>query len=168
MERPARIAVLLSFALLARPGLVSAQSTGARAGQPDSATAVLVLVKEKVTPRQYHRSGCELIRDGKGVLAMTRAQAESRGYTAHRDCDPSMAPGKQPDPAGGRSAAPAPEPNVVIDAAGKYYHRDTCSRIGASPRKVALKDAGKRWPCPSCRPPVRKPVEAPLVPRWKG
>jgi hypothetical protein len=149
------------------PDLLRAQDSGARAGQPGSATASeLVIVREQETPKRYHRPGCDVIRDGKGVLAMTRAQAESRGYTPHRECDPSAAPATAGAPAAGRGAAA--EPNVMIDAAGKYYHRENCPRIGPSPRKVALKDAGKRWPCPSCKPPVRKPVEAPLIPRWKG
>jgi hypothetical protein len=33
----------------------------------------MVIVKEGT--KEYHRAGCEVIRDGKGVLAMTRAQA---------------------------------------------------------------------------------------------
>ena len=124
-----RFALLLILAVTSCPTFADAQAAGARGAQPESSTGgELVLVKENGTPKQYHRSGCDLVRDGKGVLAMTRGQAESRGYKAHPDCDPSTASGKAAAAAAGGGAVPPVEPNVVIDAPGKYYHRENCPR----------------------------------------
>jgi hypothetical protein len=129
--------------------------------------------KESAGPSQYHRAACPVVRDGKDVLAMTRAQAEARGAKAHPECE--NLPAAPPD---GRAGAPpgtppedkgpAPDTPVFVDA-GKHYHRQGCAKLGKEPRKVLLKDAGPRWPCPVCRPPVRKRIEGPpLVPRWRG
>ena len=98
---------------------------------------------------------------------MTRGQAESRGYKAHRDCDPATAPGTK-DGTARATRAPFPRRSVFVDADGKYYHRKGCQKTGKAPRKVQLKDVGKRWPCPTCRPPIRKRTDAPLVPGWRG
>lgn len=50
------------------------------------AQSELVIHKEGST--QYHRPGCEVIGNGKDVLALTRAQAEARGDKPHSGCDP--------------------------------------------------------------------------------
>ena len=104
---------------------------------------------------------------------MTRAEAEARGAKAHPACE--ALPEAPADGRGGAPAAtpqedkgPAPDTPVFVDA-GKYYHRQGCARLDKQPRKVLLKDAGARWPCPVCRPPVRKRTDTPaLVPRWRG
>jgi hypothetical protein len=134
----------------------------------------LVIVKEGTGGQlQYHRPGCPVVRDGKDVLAMTRGEAESRGYKGHRDCDPATAPATK-DAAGATPSArqgdarPTPEEFVFVDAGGKYYHQQGCQKIGKETRKVQLKEVGKRWPCPTCRPPIRKRTDAPLVPGWRG
>jgi hypothetical protein len=117
--------------------------SGLRADQSE-----MVIAKEGTTA--YHRPGCEVIRDGKGVLAMTRAQAEGRGLKSHDGCDPA----KKPPPSA--ATAPAPPAYVFVDG-GKYYHRESCKRLGKDRRKVRLDDAGvKYWPCPACKPPIRK------------
>jgi hypothetical protein len=136
--------------------------------QARAAQSELVLVKPSTAAAQgqYHRPSCPVVRDGKDVLAMTRAEAESRGYKSHRDCDPAQTPAHA-DGKGASAAPVAPEPSVVVDAAGKYYHQRGCSLIGKEPRTVLLKDAGKRWPCPTCKPPIRKRAD-PLVSRWRG
>ena len=44
----------------------------------------------------------------------------------------------------------------------KYYHSKDCRRLETNPKAVraeSLGTAGKTyWPCPDCRPPVRKRV----------
>jgi hypothetical protein len=118
----------------------------------------LVIVKEGT--QDYHRPGCEVIRDGRGVLAMTRAQAESRAYKPHPACDPEKPPPPADPPASSTSGASPKKPpaavSVFVDATGKRYHREGCKQLGKAPRKVALEEAGKKyWPCPVCRPPIR-------------
>jgi len=121
----------------------------------------LVIYKEGSTV--YHRAGCPVLKDMTGVTAMTRAQAESRGHKAHPDCDPAQ------QKADGRSAPVpgAPPPTVYLDD-GRYYHRKDCAKLDASGKRVrsaSLETAGKsHWPCPDCRPPVRKKSAEPAVP----
>ncbi len=123
-------------------------------GAGAAAHGQLVVTKEGT--KFYHWPGCSVVRDGEGVLAMNQGQAELRGLKPHPDCDPSKAP-----PAAGSGtrahSKPAAPPAVFVDAAGKYYHRERCAKLGGSPKKVLL-DAStvrKYWPCPTCRPPIR-------------
>lgn len=119
--------------------------------------------------KNYHRPGCPVIKDGKDVLAMTRAEAESRGAKAHRDCDPALSAAGA-DPQGSASGPPrtAPPETVFIDTAGTHYHRKNCARLEKDAKAVPLTNVGKRWPCATCRPPVPKRTTEPLVPRWRG
>lgn len=130
----------------------------------------LVIYKEGTN--QYHRAGCELIRSGEGVVALTRAQAEARGYKPHPDCDPNV---RKPSAGDGNTATdpravPAVDPTVYVNGT-KYYHRKDCRRLDANPKAVraeTLDKAGKSfWPCPDCRPPVRKRSAAPAVGRGR-
>jgi hypothetical protein len=129
---------------------------------PAAAQSELVIYKEGT--KHYHRPGCDLIRDGKDVVALTRAQAEARGYKPHPDCDPAQ---HKADAPAARAAAP-PAPQTVYVNGTKYYHRKDCRRLEATPgavRAESLESAGKTyWPCPDCRPPVRKrtPASEPL------
>jgi len=115
---------------------------------------------------EYHRPWCPVVSDGKSVMALTRAQAEGRGLTSHAACekDPSQ---EAATGTGGRAAigrAPTSPQFVFIDGS-KYYHRETCEKRVGPRSRVALDTAGKsRWPCPVCRPPVRKKSDAPAVP----
>ena len=123
-----------------------------------AAQSELVIYKEGTT--LYHRAGCDVIRDMKGIVAMTRAQAESRGYKAHPECDPGVNKPEGPASADAAAAAQAkPTPQTVYVDGGKYYHRKDCRRLAANPkaaRAELLEVAGKSlWPCPDCRPPVR-------------
>jgi hypothetical protein len=123
-----------------------------------AAQSELVIHKEDTT--LYHRPACDVIRDMKGVVAMTRAQAESRGYKPHPDCDPAVSKPGAPAPSAAAAAAqPKPTPQIVYVDGGKYYHRKDCRRLAANPtaaRAEPLDVAGKSlWPCPDCRPPVR-------------
>ncbi|HET7617245.1 MAG TPA: hypothetical protein VFK20_01950 [Vicinamibacterales bacterium] len=108
----------------------------------------LVLVKKGDT--EYHWPGCEVVRDGKDVTAMTRAKAEASGLKPHAGCDPS----KQPPP---EKAEPDEPVYVYVNDGGRYYHREKCERLKPDAKKVLLDKAGREyWPCPKCKPPIRK------------
>jgi hypothetical protein len=130
--------LLLTACALVATGSVLAQSE-------------LVIVKEGTS--EYHRPGCDIIRDGVGVMAMTRAQAEARKLTAHPACDPANAPVV---PAAARTKPPAIV-YVYVDDEGKHYHKAKCTRLGKKPKKVTVDAAAKKhWPCPVCKPPIRQ------------
>jgi hypothetical protein len=111
-----------------------------------AAVAQSELVLQKKGGKEYHRPGCPVVSDGKDVVALTRAKAESQGLTSHRGCDPAF-------------ATPASDPPKPIDVkvdGGRYYHRDTCKKLGRNAKTMALEEAGKKfWPCPACKPPIR-------------
>jgi hypothetical protein len=121
---------------------------------PLIAAALSELVISKEGSTQYHRPGCDVIRDAKDVIALTRAQAEARGYKPHPECDPEQRKATAEGPAA------AAKPQTVYLNGTKYYHRKECRRVEADPKAVraeSLDTAGKTyWPCPECRPPVRK------------
>jgi hypothetical protein len=103
-----------------------------------------VLVKQGT--KEYHRPGCEVVRDTTKVVAMTRGEAESRGYKPHPACDPANA----------KAAKPAVQ-YVFVEPGGKLYHRETCSKLGKKRERMTLDEAGKKyWPCSVCKPPIRK------------
>lgn len=128
---------------------------------PAFAQSELVIYKQGTT--LYHRAGCPLLKDATDIVAMTRAQAESRGYKPHADCDPDQ---KKEDSGTGQGVPSAPV-TVYLDA-GKYYHRKDCAKLDAKSkqfRSESLESAGKsHWPCPVCRPPVRRKSVEPAVP----
>lgn len=97
----------------------------------------------------YHQPNCEQLAGAKGVTAMTRSQAEARGFTQDPACDPAKHP-----PGEKKKAAPV---FVYVQPDGKYYHREHCAKAGASPKRVTLDEAARKyWPCPVCKPPIRK------------
>jgi hypothetical protein len=117
------------------------------AGAP--AQSELVIAREGDT--LYHRPGCATIRDGKNVVALTRAQATARGLVPHEACH--AEPSETRDADRGR---PQPQPDVYVDG-GRYYHRKDCGKLGAEAKKLELEGAAKKyWPCPACKPPIRK------------
>lgn len=143
----------LAVALFASVLLASPSPAAAQAGQPE-------LVIHKEGTKLYHRPGCDTVRDGKGVLALTRGQAEARGLKAHEACDPAAKGGTSP----GSSATSDPI-HVYVDKS-KYYHRESCSRLQKDSKPLELDVAGKtHWPCPRCRPPVRKRHSDPAIPK---
>lgn len=105
-----------------------------------------VLVKQG--SKEYHRPGCEVVRDTKHVVAMTRGEAESRGLKPHAACDPA------------NGSAKAAVQYVFVEPGDQRYHRETCSKLGKARQRITLDEAAKRkyWPCPVCKPPVRKPA----------
>jgi hypothetical protein len=129
------------------------------------------LVIHKEGAPEYHRPWCPVVRDGKDVVALTRAQAEARGLTSHAACEKDPSEESSARGTAGRTSrgsAPTPIQFVYVDAS-KYYHREKCERPVGPRSRVALDVAGKtRWPCPACRPPVRRMRDAPAVPRRGG
>ena len=113
---------------------------------PAAAQSELVIVKkgEKV----YHRAACPDIKGAKDVVALSKAQATARGLKQHERCDPSKAPAGE---------SKEPESVIVYTDSSKYYHRKDCKKLGKDAKKAKLEEAGKKlWPCPTCRPPIRK------------
>jgi hypothetical protein len=97
----------------------------------------------------YHQANCPQLTGAKGVVAMTRTQAEARGLTPDPACDAATHP---------REEKPKPPPVFVyVQRGGKYYHREHGANAGASPKRISLDEAAKKyWPCPVCKPPIRK------------
>ena len=118
----------------------------------------LVIYKEGT--KLYHWPGCPVVKDGKGVMALRRAQAESRGYKPHPDCDPAN------QKTGG--AEPVQGPVTVYLDSSKYYHRKSFAKLDKDPKAVkpaSLEVAGKsHWPCPTCKPPIRRRSTEPALP----
>lgn len=137
---------------------------------PTVAQSELVIVKEGTT--EYHRPSCPVIRDGRGVLAMTRAQAEARGYKAHPGCDPAN-PAATTEATAGSPAVPRARPPassvfVYVSPGDNKYHRDDCRKLAPDRRKVTVEEAAttRHWPCPVCKPPIRKKGEPAVLPRF--
>lgn len=107
----------------------------------------LVIVREET--RQYHRPGCALIRDGKNVVGMSRAEADERQLKPHPECDPS-------NPRNSLDTSRPPAPVYVFTDSSKYYHREKCEKLGADKKRVTVEQASKKqWPCGVCKPPIR-------------
>jgi hypothetical protein len=107
-----------------------------------------------------------VVRDGKGVLALTRGKANAQGLTPHSGCDPSnpesVKPGDpEPDASKGEPEAakgnqPKPPPPMFVEKDGRHYHLATCKDLGKERTKLTLDEAGRKyWPCPTCKPPIR-------------
>ena len=123
-------------------------------GPTGVAQSELVITKEGT--REYHWPGCDLIKDGKKVLALTRAQAAARGLTPHEECDPADAAEGKP--------RQRDDPTMVYTDSSRYYHKKNCEKLGKNAKKVELEQAGrKHWPCPDCKPPIRKAERAELA-----
>lgn len=121
------------------------------------------LVIHKAGTDLYHRPTCPVVKDNAaGALALSRAQAEARGYKPHPECDPANPKAVTPGP--GQTAAPAPVA-VYVDGP-KYYHRKTCAKLDLKAVKSLTLEAAARthWPCPACKAPVFKRGTEPAVP----
>jgi hypothetical protein len=122
------------------------------------AAAVLCIVPQSSTEyvlvkpgsKEYHRPGCDVVRDPKSVVAMTRGEAESRGLKPHAACDPARSPSTK----NGTFAVQY----VFVESGDKRYHRETCPKLGKARQRITLDAAAgkKYWPCPVCKPPIRK------------
>jgi hypothetical protein len=112
----------------------------------------------------YHRAACPVVKAGVGVLLLSREQADARGWKQHPECDPEKT---REDARVAQKRRAAAEFVHVDDS--KYYHRNTCRNLHAGSKRVALEEAGKKfWPCPVCKPPVRRKSDGPAVPRRAG
>ena len=128
------------------------------------------LVIHKKGTKVYHRPSCPVVSDTTDVLALTRAQAEGRGYKPHEDCDPA-----NPD---APAAAGKVKPETVYLDGSRYYHRKTCTLLqgkgvyqdgkaegaksASGVKSASLEEAGKsHWPCPTCKPTIRKRSTSP-------
>jgi hypothetical protein len=119
------------------------------------ATAAISAQREYVIVRkggkEYHRPGCEQIRGAKDVVAMIREEAEQRRIRPHAAC------ASQKSAGGTQDALQPPKPVFVFVDGGNYYHREKCAKLGSDPKRVEVEAAAKRqWPCPTCKPPIRK------------
>jgi hypothetical protein len=99
---------------------------------------------------EYHRAGCDRLRNAKEVLAMTVGQAHGRGLKSHAGCDPAKS-------GQGKAGAPAKPAMVLIDVGGRYYHREKCAKLSGKTKRVTVTEAAKlkHWPCRTCKPPIR-------------
>lgn len=116
------------------------------AGVAQDAGALVVIIKGD---RAFHQPGCTRVaKAGSNVTVSKRAEATRRGLTAH-DCGP--------DASGGPAADPNAE-KVATQTGDNKYHRPTCTKLGATRSTLTVGEAGRKlWPCPVCRPPIRKP-----------
>lgn len=112
---------------------------------PESGST-LVVVFTGGGAREYHTPACPLVQGVRDVAVMRKAEAEARRLTPHDACH--------------KGPAPKPDPNAVrvfVASGDKYYHRAGCRRLPARNTRVTLDRAGRRhWPCPVCKPPIRK------------
>jgi len=136
--RPRILIALLLTVGLAMPAVVPAQSE-------------LVIIRTGEKEKVYHRAGCASLEGVKDVLALSRAQATARRLTQHELCDPAKA-----RPGGAQGKAESESTTVYVDSS-KYYHEKDCPKLEKDARQAELEEAGKKlWPCPTCRPPIRK------------
>jgi hypothetical protein len=117
-----------------------AQQAGSKPASGGSAYVVVF-----AGSKEFHTPSCPLVAKAKGPSVLTRAQANGKGYTQHKDCDPA------------RIAEANAPPTVYVAASDKVYHRADCKVLPKDAKKVPLdeKAVKGRWPCTVCRPPVR-------------
>jgi hypothetical protein len=119
------------------------------AGQTTSGSALVVDIP---ADSFYHTPGCSLVRKaGSAVKVMKQSEAVRRGLKPH-DCDSASAAADAAAAAEAANAAP-----VYVQKNDKRYHKAGCEKLGDAASTIALDDAGQKyWPCPVCKPPVRK------------
>ena len=146
-----------------RARLLLVALVAAAAGAAYAAPSFQQLVIHKQGTDEYHRPWCPVVRDARDVLALTLGQANARRLKSHADCEQPPA-GDAPAGTGTSGQRPAAPVFVYMDGT-KYYHRDKCAKSSGPLKRVTLDAAGRtQWPCPACRPPVRKKSDGPAVP----
>ena len=118
---PRVLAVFAIAMVLFLPVSSAAQQAGAKPAGGGSAYVVIWQGS-----KEFHTPSCPLIKDAKGVSVLTRAQADGKGYTQHKDCDPAVIAEKN-----------AP-PMVYVAESDKVYHRADCKVLPKDARKVKL------------------------------
>ena len=139
-----RVMTILALVLLHTVAAVAQQAAAQQPAAQPAVTSNYVVVWPG--SKEYHWPSCPLIKDAKGVSVLTRAQANGKGYTPHKDCDPAAIAEKN-----------AP-PTVYVAQSDKVYHRADCKVLPKDAKKVVLdeKAVRGRWPCTVCRPPIRQ------------
>lgn len=134
-----RVWVLLSAALLIATTGVS----------QDASSMVVIIAGDKT----FHQPGCALVvKAGSKVTVSKRGEATRRGLTAH-DCGL--------DASGGSTGDPNAE-KVATQPGDNKYHRLSCAKLGTTRSTLTVGEAGRKlWPCPVCKPPIRKPPPPP-------
>jgi hypothetical protein len=138
-----RVLLVPVVILLLLPSLVASLAAQAK---PQAASGVGGYVVVWPASKEFHSPSCPLIKDAKGVSVLTRAQANSKGFTQHKDCDPKVLAEKD---------APV---MVYVAESDKVYHRADCKVLPKDAKKMTLdeKAVKGRWPCTVCRPPIRQ------------
>lgn len=130
------------FRLLA-PALIAGLALPA----PLAGQSELVIIRTDEKEKVYHQAGCPSLEGEKDVLALSRAQATAKKLTQHDLCDPARP----------KTAREKNESITVYVDSSKYYHRKDCPKLEEDAKAAELEEAGKKlWPCPTCRPPIRK------------
>lgn len=139
MRRHRSVLLLVLLALLQAPAL---------AQEPSPSALVVVIQGES----RYHQPSCPLVtRAGSKVTMMKLSEAATRGLTAH-DCE--QAEIEQPK----KDANASP---VFVQPGDKRYHKQGCPRLEGTATSMTLGEAGQKyWPCPVCKPPIRKREKA--------
>ena len=134
------VCTVLSGALVARAAEAGGQLT-------TSGSALVVAIPGG---KQYHQPGCPLVRNaGSKVQVMKQSEAERRGLTAHDCSDPGTA---ERDAAAAVNATP-----VYVQPNDKQYHTSGCKRLKPDATATRVEKAAQdHWPCPVCKPPIRK------------
>lgn len=137
---------------LVAAALLPLVSPPAFGGQSTSPSALVVDIP---ADSLAHQPGCSLVRKaGSAVKVMKASEAARRGLKPH-DCDTASAVDE--------AAAAAAETNaaaVYVQKNDKRYHKAGCAKLGDAATTMALDAAGQKyWPCPVCKPPVRKRVK---------
>jgi hypothetical protein len=141
------VAVLFGLLLLSPAGARPAWAAG---GQGSSSSALVVDIP---SDNLYHQPSCPLVRKaGRQVKVMKESEAIRRGMKPH-DC--AAAADDQED-----SAAATNQQTVYVQPGDNRYHKAGCEKLKAGATKMTLDEAGRKyWPCPVCKPPVRKPAK---------
>ena len=118
-------------------------------GQSTSGSALVVDIQ---ADSLYHQPSCSLVRKaGSAVKVMKQSEATRRGLKPH-DCDTASAADEAAS-----AAAAANTATVYVQKDDKRYHKAGCARLRDAATPMAVDAAGQKyWPCPVCKPPVRK------------
>jgi hypothetical protein len=127
-----------------------AGALGASAADAQVTTSGSALVVVVPGGKQFHQPGCPVVRRaGSNVKVMKQAEAERRGFTPH-DCSDPGSPERD-------AAAAANASTVYVQANDKQYHAPGCKRLKPGATTTTVEQAAAdHWPCPVCKPPVRK------------
>ena len=113
-----------------------------------SATELVVIIPGT---KEFHRPGCPLVaKAGSKVTVSKRGDALRRGLKEHAACFSGAAADSPP-------AADVNATKVFTQPGDERYHRATCAKLTGTRTELTLEEAGRKlWPCPVCKPPIRK------------